>query len=54
MERKFVPVEQRGGGDPQMDNDMPAHLRNDFPHSVHAATKTSSNGRANIKYHASH
>ena len=46
MERKFVPVEERGGGDAQVDNDVPAHLRNDFPHSVHTAAKTSGNGEA--------
>lgn len=46
MERKFVPVEKRGGGDAQLDSDVPAHLRNDFPHSGHADTKTKENGRA--------
>lgn len=53
MERKFVPVEQRGGGEPQVDNGVPAHLRNDFPHSSHAAKKTSGSGRAKVKYHSS-
>lgn len=46
MERKFVPVEKRGGGDAQVDNDVPAHLRNDFPHSGQADAKTKDNGRA--------
>lgn len=46
MERKFVPVEQRGGGDAQVEKDLPAHLRNDFPHSGHAAMKSSGNGEA--------
>ena len=37
MERTFVPVEQRGGGEAQDDSDVPHHLRNPFPHSEHAA-----------------
>lgn len=44
MERKFVPVEERGGGDAQVDKDVPAHLRNDFPHSINTAAKSSGNG----------
>lgn len=50
MERKFVPVEKRGGGDAQLDNDVPAHLRNDFPHSGHADAKTKDNGRATMHH----
>ena len=45
LERKFVPVEKRGGGDANVDNDVPAHLRNDFPHSGHTNAKTTNNGR---------
>ena len=45
MERKFVPVEKRGGGDAIVDSDVPAHLRNDFPHSGHIDAKTKDNGR---------
>lgn len=46
MERKFVPVEKRGGGDAHVDSDVPAHLRNDFPHSGQADAKTKDNGTA--------
>ena len=55
MERKFVPVEKRGGGDANVDNDVPAHLRNDFPHSGHTVAKTKDNGRCKqqiTKFHS--
>ena len=48
-----MPVEQRGGGEARLDNDVPAHLRNDFPHTDPADTKTKGNGRANYRCHLS-
>lgn len=44
MERKFVPVEQRGSGHAGNDNDVPNHLRNDNRHSNHADGKTGNDG----------
>lgn len=33
MERPFVPVEKRGGGEPRDDSNLPSHLRSAFPHT---------------------
>lgn len=44
MERKFVPVEQRGKGRADDDSDVPNHLRNVNPHSDHTDTKAGSDG----------
>ena len=40
MEREFVPVDKRGGGQAKDDSHLPAHLRNSFPHTNSEATVT--------------